>query len=259
MGESAFDVGALRVQAQQRARARGNEAFTGTVQDGFVRGTPTRTYEPAAVGPGAIVFCHGGYGLFGDIDLQDNWCRRLATNTGWVVVSVDYPLAPESPFAESARCVVEVADALIRQRDCSNTVLAGDSAGAAVVLAAAASLVTRGSHVRAVLATNPNVDATLGSFDAARGEEPSRSLSEFAMNSWFRGSRRPNFCTTWPPAGPPVFVAVGDSDPLYTEGIQLADASGGAALTLPGAGHGLVGSRGYARQISRWFAEVLGG
>ena len=45
-----------------------------------------------------VVYFHGGGFVVGDLDTHDNTCRFLARNSGARVVSVDYRLAPESPF-----------------------------------------------------------------------------------------------------------------------------------------------------------------
>jgi acetyl esterase/lipase len=59
-----------------------------------------RRYRPADTdGPlPALVYIHGGGFVVGSLDLYDADCRRIATEVGAVVFSVDYRLAPEHPF-----------------------------------------------------------------------------------------------------------------------------------------------------------------
>src|SRR3954464_2164788 len=45
-----------------------------------------------------IVWYHGGGFVIGDLDTADRTCRKLAVQTGALVISVDYALAPERPF-----------------------------------------------------------------------------------------------------------------------------------------------------------------
>lgn len=41
------------------------------------------------------VYFHGGGWCSGDLDSEDNFCRRLASTKGVIIVSVAYRLAPE--------------------------------------------------------------------------------------------------------------------------------------------------------------------
>ena len=46
----------------------------------------------------ALVFFHGGGWVAGGLDTHDGLCRRLAIESGYAVIAVDYRLAPEHPF-----------------------------------------------------------------------------------------------------------------------------------------------------------------
>jgi acetyl esterase len=60
---------------------------------------PVRVYRPAGEGPfPTVVFFHGGGFVLGDLDTHDVVCRHVCTETGAVVVAVDYRRAPEHPF-----------------------------------------------------------------------------------------------------------------------------------------------------------------
>ena len=72
---------------------------------------PVRVYRPTAPADplGAIVWCHGGGWVVGDLDGIDHVARELCEVSGHVVVSVDYRLAPEHPFpaaVDDARLVL---------------------------------------------------------------------------------------------------------------------------------------------------------
>lgn len=105
-----------------------------------------RAYRP---GPGtlpAIVFFHGGGWVSCSLDTHDNLCRRLANRSGCMVISVDYRLAPESPFpgpVEDACAALRWVHAQSASLgiDPNRLAVAGDSAGGN--LAAACALLSR--------------------------------------------------------------------------------------------------------------------
>ena len=94
-----------------------------------------RLYHPA---PGhvrpVIVFSHGGGFVLGDLDTHDGLARALANGVGSVVVSLDYPLAPENKYP-AARNAAYAATKWIADHaaeiggDASRLAVAGDSAG----------------------------------------------------------------------------------------------------------------------------------
>ena len=73
-----------------------------SVKDGVLPGPagdiPIRVYRPTEQPAGVIVYYHGGGWTLGDLDTADAALRLIANQTGCTVVSVDYRLAPESPF-----------------------------------------------------------------------------------------------------------------------------------------------------------------
>lgn len=88
--------------------------------------------------PGALLYVHGGGMIVSTLEDYDDRCMHYCTNTGLPVVSVDYPLAPESPYP------AQIDDALIALRwmhekaaeqewDPLRIGIAGDSAGGGLV------------------------------------------------------------------------------------------------------------------------------
>ena len=58
-----------------------------------------RVFTPENDGPSPIMmYFHGGGYVKGGVVEADAFCRRLAKTTRYVVVSVDYRLAPENPY-----------------------------------------------------------------------------------------------------------------------------------------------------------------
>ncbi|MBM7824783.1 acetyl esterase [Arcanobacterium pluranimalium] len=102
---------------------------------------PVRLYFPDRVAPHAvIVFTHGGGWVLGNPDTHDRMTRILAKESGAVVASVDYTLAPEAKYPQP---VEETVDVIRYLQDhgtqwnlrTDNISLAGDSGGAHIALA----------------------------------------------------------------------------------------------------------------------------
>jgi acetyl esterase len=110
-------------------------------------GIPVRVYVPEGEGPfPTLVYFHGGGWVLGDLDSFDDVPRALVNETGCMVVSVDYRLAPEHKFptpVEDCYTAVEWVcnDAESMQVDTDNVGIVGDSSGGN--LAAAVALLAR--------------------------------------------------------------------------------------------------------------------
>jgi len=62
-------------------------------------GVAIRIYSPERDKPlPMMVFFHGGGWVYGSVDVLDATCRSLANAAGYVVISVEYRLAPEHAF-----------------------------------------------------------------------------------------------------------------------------------------------------------------
>ena len=94
-----------------------------------------RIYRPdAAEGLPVVVFFHGSGFTICSIDTHDGICRRICLDSGAIIVSVDYGLAPENPFpAGPDDCVAATLWAAGHARefggDPARLAVMGDSAG----------------------------------------------------------------------------------------------------------------------------------
>jgi len=110
-----------------------------------------RFYTPAGTGPfPAAAYFHGGGWVLGSRDTHDVLCRRLANAAQCVVVSVDYPLAPESKFPEPLEKCYEATQFISQNADKfgidpSRIAVAGDSAGGNLAAAVAQLAIERGT------------------------------------------------------------------------------------------------------------------
>ncbi len=110
---------------------------------------PIRVYQPDASGPfSTVVFFHGGGFVLGSIASHDHLCRMLTRETGCVVVSVGYRLAPEHPFpaaVEDAYAATEwAADHPEEFASDGRLAVAGDSAGGTLAAVVALMAAERG-------------------------------------------------------------------------------------------------------------------
>lgn len=161
---------------------------------------PLRLYdarESRAAGP-ILVFYHGGGWVIGDIDTHEPFCTRAAEMLDIPVLSVDYRLAPESPWPAApvdceavARWVASNPAAL--GREVTALTLAGDSAGGNLAIATAMALRDAPAAVPVIgqLLIYPSTDlaADGGSMD----EFADGHLLTKASMEWFRDHYAPDF------------------------------------------------------------------
>jgi acetyl esterase len=98
---------------------------------------PVRLYRADATVAGPrplLVWLHGGGWVIGDLDSADPTARDLALQTGALVVSVDYPLAPEHSFPAAPEACYAATSWLADHAaelgaDPARIAIGGDSAG----------------------------------------------------------------------------------------------------------------------------------
>ncbi|WP_431245607.1 alpha/beta hydrolase [Leifsonia xyli] len=242
-----IDVFRLREEAAARALARPVTPFAGTVENTEIAegsgARAARWYRPTSARDQelAVVFLHGGYGVLGDLNLQDGYCRRVASTLGVAVLATDYRLAPEHRIGDSAADAISAARTA-RASGARRVVLWGDSAGGAVALEAA-----RTADATALVLSNPNVDLSLAGLDATAPGGPDASLSAWAFERWTGAplGSAPNLASDVSGL-PPLFAAVGSADSLVPDAVRLVRAYGEAGLeaalmVIAGASHGFMG------------------
>ncbi len=112
--DAAFDLDRSRSQLELRAELAARGLSLPPIETSerqlavLNRRITLRTYNPASSGP-VIVFIHGGGWIAGSIQSHDSMARWFAHETGAMLVSVGYSLAPEHPFPQA---VIEVAAAI---------------------------------------------------------------------------------------------------------------------------------------------------
>lgn len=185
----------------------------------------------------AVLFFHGGGFLCGDLDTHEAMLRALANRSGAPVLSVDYRLAPESPFPAGLEDCYSALSWLAEQAadlgvDPARLFLCGDSAGGN--LAAAVCLLTRergGPPVAGQILFYANLD---GSCDTASWSElgnryfPTRAAMELTLRCYLPGPATDRLQPLAAPLRaelsrlPAALVVTAQLDPLRDEGLAYA-------------------------------------
>jgi acetyl esterase len=108
-----------------------------SIEDAWAGTVPLRIYRCGPSPAPAVIYCHSGALVLGNLDTDHRQCVEFARRGQCTVISVDYRLAPENPFPaalDDAVAVLEwAADSGAElQIDTSRLAVAGSSAGGAL-------------------------------------------------------------------------------------------------------------------------------
>ena len=205
-------------------------------------GVPIRVviYKPNGASPTApvIVYYHGGGWVIGNPEVYEYSTLALAQNTGAVVLSVDYRLAPENKFptahedAYAAYKWVKENAATIGG-NAAKVAVAGESAGGNMAITVSMMARDRGLglpvHILSVFPVANN-DLNTPSYNQYADALPlSRPLIQWFVDKYFNSpadgdSPLISLVDVANLAGlPPVTIIAAEIDPLQTEGMQLRD------------------------------------
>jgi acetyl esterase/lipase len=217
-----------------------------------------RLYRPAAAEPRpGLLWIHGGGYVIGSAAQDDAVCRHFADTIGLVVASVDYRLAPESPFPAPLEDCYEALTWLARRPDVEPGRIAVGGASAGGGLAAALALLAheRGEVQLAFqLLTYPMLDdrtATRTDIDEGNLRLWNNKANRFGWRSY----------TGFPPGSsavtglaaparygdlsglPPAWIGVGSLDLFHDEDVAYAERLDAAGVecrldVVDGAFHG---------------------
>ncbi len=196
-----------------------------------------RLYRPSAQeNLPVLVFLHGGGWVWGSLDTHDTMCRELALQAGCAVLSVDYRLAPETPFPGSTddafaalRWIFEAAPAL--GLDATRLAIGGDSAGGNIAIAAALRARDAGLSLRYLALIYPALDPACDS--ASQREFATGHILTQDVMRWFwrcyLGSDDRTVDPLFAPLAadlkllPPTTVVTAECDILRDEGAGFAN------------------------------------
>jgi acetyl esterase len=252
-------------RAANAFQARAPKSEVASVADHVVLGPggpiTVRLYRPTIERTAAILFCHGGGFILGNLDTHDAMCRTLANSSGRTVVAVDYRLAPEHPFPaalDDAQAALEWLRREARSLDLDpdpdpdRIAVAGDSAGGHIALGLALRCRDEDIPLDHIGLIYPLLDPAGGSASAvqfAQGYMLTASFLEWAWNAYRgEGVADPWFDLTHADLHglPPTTIVTAQFDPLRDEGEALARRLGDAEVDValrrhPGMIHGFAG------------------
>lgn len=196
-------------------------------------GASVRIFRPAG-SPGdripGLLWIHGGGFVVGTAGQDDLLCRWFSRQTGRVVVSVDYRLAPEHPYPaalDDCRAGLELLRSL-PEVDGDAVVVSGASAGGGLAAQLVHELIRRGDPVPAAqILFYPMLDPSVRS----KAQEPkglrvwdARS-NRFGWDSYLGGTDGfVPVIDSVSPAVPRTWIGVGTADLFHDESVRYADA-----------------------------------
>ena len=106
------------------------------VVDDRIDTVPVRVYRGGPSPAPAVMYCHSGAFVLGNLDTDHRQCVEFARRARCTVISADYRLAPENPcpaaLDDALAALVGVASQANLDVDASRIAVAGSSAGAAL-------------------------------------------------------------------------------------------------------------------------------
>lgn len=207
-----------------------------------------------------LVYFHGGGFVSGSLDSHDSILRRLTLIGRMMILSIGYRLAPEHPFPAAiedgaAALRYAIADAAVLGTASGAVFAGGDSAGAAIALASAATV----GGLAGLVLFYPVADLShIGNTESYRSFGDGRAGLSIDDMEWSArlyvpdpASRKDERCSPLlldeAVRVPPMFVATAEFDVLRSEGEALAKRIAARATPVEhyaakGVNHGYLGA-----------------
>lgn len=196
-----------------------------------------KTYHPPKLNPDAprMLFLHGGGWICGGLDTLDHLCANVCRQTGSLIVSVDYRLAPETPFPGGLEDCDDALTWLANEPSlgplpAAGIAVMGESAGGNLAAALCVLRARQGnSPIRQQILIYPALDATLASKSITSIDQPGLEKANIhRLLAMYRGGTEltnpllsPMFAENLADL-PPAFIVTADIDPLRDDGVRFA-------------------------------------
>lgn len=191
-------------------------------------------YEPAVPGDQplpVLLYMHGGGFVVGCSEDTDYITRRICLENNLVVVSINYPLAPESVFPEALNRCLDVERELrcnvdSFRIDFERLLLCGDSAGANLAAGVALRLGESGTPAAGLIMLAPWLDMNVELYDSFNRLAPDGIVYDAAFVGYARGAyvlhadwnnplASPIYCDY--SSLPPALLLAGTADPVFDQ------------------------------------------
>ena len=166
-------VSRLLMAAQRSTRPPRRVAAGIDVAQSTAGGVPVTWLGGGSQGVGAVVYLHGGAYVFGPVRSQWAWVAELHRRTSLAAAVVRYRMPPRAPHPAALRDVLTAITTMRSSEELvdGHWVLAGDSAGGGLALAAVRALASEGyPGPSGLLLTAPCVDLEMANPDLERSE-----------------------------------------------------------------------------------------
>ncbi len=195
-----------------------------------------KTYRPSKSDPHAprVLFLHGGGWIHGGLDTLDHLCANVSQQAACTIVSVEYRLAPETPFPGGLEDCDDVLswlanDPALGPMPAAGLVVMGESAGGNLAAALCVLSARRGHPaISKQILIYPALDLTLGS-ESWNIDQPglerhnvARALHMYAGDTALTDPLlSPLFAENLPEL-PPALILTADIDPIRDDGLRYA-------------------------------------
>lgn len=196
-----------------------------------------KKYRPPQLDPACpwVLFLHGGGWIHGGLDTLDHLCANVSRQARCHIVSVDYRLAPETPFPGGLEDCDDALqwlaqDVSLGPMPAAGIVLMGESAGANLAAALTVLCARRGQQpaIAHQILIYPALDATLQSESIDLDQPGLERHNMQRLLDLYRGTAQlddplvsPMFAEN-PSSLPPALIITAEVDPLRDDGIRYA-------------------------------------
>ena len=231
-GWSKGSIQAQRVRQERMARYARLSADT-RYQPVDANGVSGAWIEAPGADLGVILYLHGGAYALGSVNIHREWVARLARATKTRGLAINYRLAPEHPFPAALQDAITAYRWVLAQEiDPSQIIIAGDSAGGGLALAALVALRDAGEALPAgAVCISPWTDLALtgASVQSKAGADPILDPDRLKMYArYYAGEHELTSPLISPLYAdleglPPLLIQVGADEILLDDAVRLAD------------------------------------